>query len=99
MPDLLLRDLDEETKERIRVKAAENGRSQSAEACATLRMAYLPKESAEDSWIMKYYRACQSDGGFSLEQPERHRGRQPDVWWIEGADGFADLDQGLEAQS
>ena len=83
MPDLLLRDLDEETKYRIRMKAAENKRSQSAEACATLKAAYAPQVSSSESWIMKLYRACQDDGGFELELPERLPGRTPDVWWFD----------------
>ena len=39
MPDLLIRGLSEETKRRLAVQAAHNGRSQSAEACAILEEA------------------------------------------------------------
>ncbi len=70
MADMLLRDLDEETKRRIQERAAENGRSQSAEACAALKAAYAPESSWEESWIFRLRKAALEVGGVDLELPE-----------------------------
>ena len=85
MTNLLLRDLDDETKHAIAVAAAEHGRSQSAEACAVLKEHFAPPK---ENPFIKFYHACQEDGGYDdvvriIEEARKTTvSREPDVWWL-----------------
>ena len=86
MADLLLRDIDDQTKQWLVGKAREHGRSQSAEACAVLDAAAMADRARETNPFIKFYRACQESEAAELVVPERHPARKPDVWWLkEGA--------------
>lgn len=72
MASLLIRDISEATKKALAISAAENGRSQQAEARAIL-------ESALDinptSWIDMLREGSHDVGGIDIPLPERHTPR------------------------
>lgn len=67
MADMLIRDIPPEVKRLLAVRAAENGRSQSAEAIAILSAELQP---AGKSWVFRLMEAAQEVGGVELEFPE-----------------------------
>ncbi len=72
MSSLLIRDIDEETKRSLAIRAAENGRSQQAEALSILESAL---GGQQDSWFSLLHQGAQSVGGIELPQIERHQPR------------------------
>jgi plasmid stability protein len=70
MPSILLRDVDELTKRRLAVRAAQNGRSMQAEAKEILRQAVEPEETKE-TWIAMLGRVADQAGGYELDIPSR----------------------------
>ena len=74
MADLLIRGIDEETKRRLAVQAAKNGRSQQAEAKAILEAAL--EEKNEKTWIDVLMEGAKEVGGYNLELPERLPARE-----------------------
>ena len=76
MANIFIRDLSDETKQRLVERAAQNGRSQNAEAVAILEEALKPQEK---TWF-DMLRECVDDvGGVELELPERHPFREPEL--------------------
>jgi plasmid stability protein len=73
MADLLVRNIPDDVKQRLAVRAAENGRSQSAEALAILEESLKP---ATKTWFEMLYETAQEVGGFELEPLERHPARE-----------------------
>ena len=73
MPDLLIRGIPEETKERLAQRAKENGRSQNAEALAILEASLEPQRR---TWFEILREAAVETGGVELELPERHPARE-----------------------
>ena len=73
MPNILIRDLPEETKRRLEQRAKENGRSQNAEAIAILKEALAP---AKKTWFDMLRETVEEVGGVELELPERHAARE-----------------------
>ncbi len=69
MPDLLIRDCDVQTKRALAVRAAQNGRSQQAEALSILREALSPSAC---SWAELIRRNADSVDGMEFELPRRH---------------------------
>lgn len=76
MASITIRKLDEEVKTRLRVRAAENGRSMEEEARTILREAVGNKPAARDlgSIIRKYFGPS---NGVDLELPPRDPIREP----------------------
>ena len=72
MPSLLVRDMSEETKRALAVRAAEHGRSQGAEARAILEETLLP---SKQNWLSDIYEVAQSVGGMDIPLSERHAPR------------------------
>lgn len=72
MADLLIRNCDAETKRALAVRAAQNGRSQQAEALAILREALLDEPK---SWVDLVIEHSRSVGGMEFEPPRRHASR------------------------
>ena len=69
MASLLIRDLNEETKRRLRVRAAEHGRSMSEEARLVLVEQLTVQEKSEPThWVDEMLRLSQSFSGAELEQ-------------------------------
>lgn len=78
MASLNVRQLDPEVKERLRVRAAQHGRSMEAEARAILRAA-LEEEPAETGadLVADIRRRFEPLGGVELDLPPRRPGRDP----------------------
>ena len=71
MATLMIRDLDDDVQARLRVQAAENGRSMKAEARALLAAAVNGRRPPRklDSFIRDQFAEI---GGVDLEIPRRH---------------------------
>ena len=77
MPDLLVRDVSEETKQALVLRAAKNGRSLQAEAKAILTQAVQPTRANWFSMMRQHMKDAQLDG-FAV--PERHPARDGEAW-------------------
>lgn len=72
MSDLLIRNCDEQTKRALRMRAAQNGRSQQAEALSILRAALAGQPK---SWLEVLRESAASVDGMEFELPKRHAPR------------------------
>lgn len=72
MPSLLIRDMKEDTKRELAVRAAQHGRSQQAEVLAILESALHPNES---TWFEALHQSAQAVGGIDLPTTKRHAPR------------------------
>lgn len=97
MAAITIRDLDDEVKERLRVRAAINGRSMEAEARSLIEAAVSipprPKNIA-----VAFLELSQKYGPFELEQPSRDEPYErplpfSDEWERERAEYLASLDR------
>jgi len=78
MAAMTIRNIDDELKARLRVRAAQHGRSMEDEARDILRSA-LSKESAGRQSLVASIRARVSPmGGIELELPPREPAREPE---------------------
>ena len=76
MASLTIRNLDDDVKHRLRVRAAENGRSMEAEARLILREAVATEPEPEN--LAQFIRDCFAPyGGVDLELPSREPAREP----------------------
>ncbi len=76
MASITIRKLDEDVKTRLRVRAAENGRSMEEEARVILREAV--GEDPEPKNLADFIRECFAPyGGVELELPPREPVREP----------------------
>lgn len=76
MATLTIRQLDEKTKTRLRVRAARHGRSMEEEAREILRSALTAPSQARESLGVAIRRRFAAYGGLELELPERDAIRQ-----------------------
>ncbi|MEY8315271.1 FitA-like ribbon-helix-helix domain-containing protein [Adlercreutzia muris] len=77
MADILIRDLDDATKRRLKEQALRHGRSQQGEARAILQASL--QDSGSTGWVGRLRNAAQAAGGIDLEEPIRHPAREIDV--------------------
>ena len=76
MASITIRKLEDEVKSRLRVRAAENGRSMEEEARTILREAVA--EQPEPTNLATFIRECFAPyGGVDLELPPREPAREP----------------------
>lgn len=76
MASITIRNLDDHVKTRLRVQAADNGRSMEEEARLILRKAVEPKTRQRN--LARSIRAKVAPlGGVDLELPPRESGREP----------------------
>jgi len=73
---LSVRDLDDGVKERLRVRAAQNGRSMEAEIRDILTDAVKEPER-ERNWLTELHETFAALGGVDLDIPPRGPGRPP----------------------
>jgi len=71
-----VRDLDDGVKERLRVRAAQNGRSMEAEIREILTAAVRELQPERD-WLTQLQDAAAAVGGVELDIPPRGPGRPP----------------------
>jgi len=72
MASITIRNLDEDTKRRLRIRAAEHGRSMEEEAREVLRRAVAPANpQREESFWQVIRSVIEPLGGVELEIPER----------------------------
>lgn len=72
MATLTIRGLDDDTHARLRVRAAEHGRSMEAEVRAILKdILARPNPDEEYGWGSKIHAMAMEIGGFELEIPPR----------------------------
>lgn len=77
MASITIRDLDGATKERLRVRAAQHGRSMEEEARSILRSTLAEKEPAVSDLAEAIRRRFQALGGVELDLPPRAPMREP----------------------
>ncbi|HVW24147.1 MAG TPA: hypothetical protein VHC69_02190 [Polyangiaceae bacterium] len=77
MASLTIRNLDDETKARLRVRAARHGRSMEEEARTMLRQVLATPEPRQESLAVAINRRFRAVGGIDLELPARERIRTP----------------------
>lgn len=77
MPTLTIRQLDEKTKAKLRVRAARHGRSMEAEARELLHAALKEKSVARFSLADAIHERFAALGGVELESPKREPAREP----------------------
>lgn len=77
MATLTIRQLDEELKRELRVRAARRGRSMEEEARQILRAALARAESDEEDLYTFIRRHIDPIGGVDLELPPREPPREP----------------------
>ena len=76
MASITIRNLDEEVKTRLRIRATENGRSMEEEARLILCEAVAPEREPEN--LARLIRNCFAPyGGVDLELPPREPVREP----------------------
>lgn len=77
MASITIRNLDDEVKTRLRVRAATNGRSMEEEARVILREAVKEEEASEKGLGTKLHELFKPFGGVELEIPPREPMREP----------------------
>ena len=77
MPSITIRNLDEQTKERLRVRAARRKRSMEDEARNILRAAVLEGEAPSRNLAEAIRRRFEPLGGVKLPLPRREPMREP----------------------
>ena len=76
MASITIRNLDDEVKTRLRLRAAGNGRSMEEEARLILREAVSPESEPKN--LAQFIRDCFAPyGGVDLELPPREAAREP----------------------
>jgi len=74
---MTIRNLDENIKERLRIRAAERGSSMEEEAREILREALSQEEVVTGGLAQRIHRRFAQIGGVDLPLPERQPGREP----------------------
>lgn len=79
MASLTIRQLDDTVKAKLRVRAAEHGKSMEEEAREILRQAVAAPAVVETgaNWVSRIRKLVEPYGGFDLELPERLPPREP----------------------
>lgn len=70
MPAITIRQVDEDTKRRLRLRAAANGRSMEAEAREILRATLSAPHRVDLTWIDALHQAAVEVGGVDLDLPD-----------------------------
>lgn len=71
MASLTIRQLDEDIKSKLRMLAAQNGRSMEAEARAILAAVFVKQTDSNEGIASKIQRIISRHGAIDLQQPER----------------------------
>ena len=79
MASITIRNLDEQTKSRLRIRAAQNDRSMEEEVRSILKAALAKKTPKLNNLAEAIRRRFESVGGIELELPTREALREPPV--------------------
>ena len=79
MASITIRNLDEQTKSQLRIRAAQNDRSMEEEARVILRAALARKPSKPRNLAAAIRKRFEPVGGIELEIPPREPVREPPV--------------------
>jgi plasmid stability protein len=74
---ITIRNLDEQTKERLRIRAAHQGRSMEDEARSILRAAVAKEAATSKNLAVAIKKRFERFGGVAIEAPEREAIREP----------------------
>jgi plasmid stability protein len=86
MGTLTIRQLDDSVKAKLRVRAAEHGKSMEEEAREILRQAVAaPAVETGADWVSRIRKLVEPFGGFDLELPKRLPPREPPTFHGERA--------------
>lgn len=77
MPAITIRNIDDATKHRLRLRAAEHGHSMEEEARAILRAAVADDSTPETGLGSAIHALFAEQGGVELDLPPRAPGREP----------------------
>ena len=77
LPSMTIRDLDQQLKSRLRLRAAQHGRSMEDEARDILRTALATKSTASRSWVNSIRARIEPLGGVELQMAPREPMRLP----------------------
>ena len=77
MASMTIRDLDDSLMRRLRVRAAEHGKSMEEEAREILRAALSQEEAESQTLSSRIHRRFAAVGGVDLQLPEREPVHQP----------------------
>jgi antitoxin FitA len=77
MPSMLIRNIDEDLKRRLRVRAAENGRSMEEEARLILRSELEEPKHSQRRNLAAIAREIFGEGGVEIDIPPRMWVREP----------------------
>ena len=77
MGSILIRRLDENTKRRLRARAARHGRSMEAEACEILKCELSRTPAASSGWAEQIHKRFAKFGGFEMPAFRRELMREP----------------------
>jgi plasmid stability protein len=77
MAAITVRSVDDDVKHRLRVRAAEHGRSMEAEVRAILAEAVA--EEPPKNWLLQLHERCAAIGGVELDIPPRTGGHRAPV--------------------
>jgi plasmid stability protein len=77
MATLTIRQLDQKTKSRLRVRAAQHGHSMEQEAREILRSALTASSPVQENLAEVIHRRLAAFGGLELELPRRDAMREP----------------------
>jgi plasmid stability protein len=77
MASITIRNLDDTVKKRLRVRAAQNGRSMEDEARTILRAVLVEEAAPPENMYQAIRRIFDPLGGMELELPPREKMREP----------------------
>lgn len=77
MASITIRNLDEQTKERLRIRAAHQGRSMEDEARSILRAAVAKEAATSRNLALAIRKRFERFGGIEIEVTEREPMREP----------------------
>lgn len=77
MASMMIRNMDDRTKARLRIRAAENGRSMEDEARDILKSALAVTETRPENLASAIKKLMEPFGGVELELPAREPVRDP----------------------
>ncbi|MDA0655524.1 MAG: hypothetical protein O2912_03830 [Proteobacteria bacterium] len=77
MANLTIRSLDDRIKQKLRIRAAEQGHSMEEEVRVILKRALMDEVGREENWVRAVVDRFQAGGGEDMDWPKRRTRRAP----------------------